>query len=63
LGELTRALVLFRFWYDAVRPHQNLAGATPLEAWHEIDPFARPPRRAIWFSAWDGMLTGYVMRR
>jgi putative transposase len=62
-GELARALSLFRFWYNAVRPHQNLGGATPLEAWHDIDPFARPPRRAIRFSAWDGLLTGYFMRR
>jgi len=62
-GELARALGLFAVWYDTVRPHQNLAGRTPFEAWHGIDPFAHPPRRAVWFSAWDGLLTGFVMRR
>ena len=62
-GELTPAIGLFAIWYDAIRPHQNLAGRTPFEAWHGIDPFAKPPREAIWFSAWDGLLTGYFLRR
>ena len=61
--ELARALGLFEFWYNEIRPHQNLAGRTPMEAWHGIDPFARPTRRAIWFSAWDGLLTGFHIRR
>jgi len=60
-GELARALDLFAFWYDAVRPHQNLGGRTPREAWYGIDPFRRP-RRAVWFSAWDGLLTGFIMQ-
>jgi transposase InsO family protein len=29
--ELVQALARFEFWYNAVRPHQNLGGWTPLE--------------------------------
>jgi transposase InsO family protein len=53
--KLDAAIHLFRFWYNQVRPHQNLEGATPAEAWS-----GRPCRgRARWFEAWDGMLAGY----
>jgi hypothetical protein len=38
-------------------------GATPMEAWCDIDPFARAPKAVQWFEAWDGLLTGYRMRR
>ncbi len=33
LEQLTAALVPFRFWYNHVRPHQNLQGRTPAEVW------------------------------
>jgi len=46
-----------------VRPHQNLGGLTPAEAWSGIDPYAAAPKQAIWFEGWGGMLTGYYLRR
>ena len=59
---LAHLLVEFRRWYNHVRPHQNLCGWTPAEAWASIDPYAKPPKSACWFEAWDGMLTGYHLR-
>jgi len=32
------ALVEFRFFYNHVRSHQNLGGATPAEVWADVDP-------------------------
>lgn len=61
--ELGTLLASFRFWYNAIRPHQHLGGRTPDETWHGIDPYARPPREVRWFSAWDGMLAGFEFRR
>ena len=59
---LASLLSEFRCWYNHVRPHQNLAGWTPAEAWGGIDPYAKPPISACWFEAWDGLLTGYYLR-
>jgi putative transposase len=61
--QLDLALGDFRTWYNHVRPHQHLGGRTPFEAWQAIDPRAEPPREARYFSAWDGMLTDYWLRR
>jgi transposase InsO family protein len=61
-GQLALALADFCTWYNFVRPHQHLGGRTPAEAWSGIDPFAAAPRTASYFSAWDGILTGYYMR-
>ena len=63
LEGLNAALGEFRFFYNHVRPHQNLAGRTPAEAWRGDDPFVHPARREYWFEAWDGLLTGYYLRR
>ena len=63
LDQLDLALGDFRIWYNHVRPHQHLGGRTPFEAWQAIDPYAAPPREVRYFSAWDGMLTGYWLRR
>lgn len=60
--QLHGALKQFHFWYNAVRPHQNLGGRTPLEAWRGIDPYRRAPKREEWFEAWDGLLQGYHLR-
>jgi len=60
---LNGALAEFRFFYNHVRPHQNLAGLTPTEAWAGEAPFAQPPRREYWFEAWDGLLSGYYLPR
>jgi len=55
---LEQSLAQFRLFYNHVRPHQHLAGRTPGEAWNRVDPFARP-RRAVPYSAWEGLLSGY----
>jgi transposase InsO family protein len=53
---LAHSLHLFRFWYNHVRPHDYLDGATPSEVWHGRK---ENPGRARWFEAWDGLLGGY----
>lgn len=60
LGE---ALVEFRFFYNHVRPHQNLGGATPAEVWAGVDPRKTRFNREYWFEAWDGLLAGYYLQR
>jgi transposase InsO family protein len=60
--QLQLALDDFSCWYNEVRPHQHLTGATPVEAWRGIDPYARAPTQVRWFEAWDGLLTGYRLR-
>ena len=61
--QLSLALGDFRAWYNHVRPHQHLHGRTPAEAWAGVDPYAAAPRSIRYFSAWDGLLTGFYMRR
>jgi transposase InsO family protein len=39
---LQHTLSLIGFWYNDIRPHQNLGGCTPLEAWQGIDPYSQP---------------------
>jgi putative transposase len=63
LGALNMALGEFRFFYNHVRPHQNLSAAAPAEAWAGIDPFKVRIEEAYWFEAWEGLLRGYYMRR
>jgi len=60
---LNGALSEFRFFYNHVRPHQNLGGRTPAETWRGDNPFVCPARREYWFEAWHGLLTGYYLRR
>ena len=57
--QLQSALKIFTFWYNAVRPHQNLGGRTPLESWNGIGPYQHVPKRVEWFEAWDGLLNGF----
>jgi transposase InsO family protein len=59
---LKRLLAEFGFWYNAVRPHQHLAGLTPQEAWRGIDPFRAAPKAVYRFEAWDGLLRGFYLR-
>jgi len=63
LDALNRALGDFRFFYNHVRPHRNLGGATPAEAWAGVDPYATRIKAEYWFEAWDGLLKGYYLRR
>jgi transposase InsO family protein len=60
---LQRLLIEFRFWYDAVRPHQHLGGATPQEAWNGVNPWSVPVKEEMFFEAWEGRLRGYYLRR
>lgn len=60
---LNASLGEFRFWYNHLRPHQHLQGATPAEAWSQVDPYAVPVKQEYWFEAWDGLLRGYYLRR
>ncbi|MGH8427534.1 MAG: integrase core domain-containing protein [Gammaproteobacteria bacterium] len=57
-AELQTSLDHFRVWYNHVRPHQSLQGRTPAELWTGRDIYQRRPRKALWFEAWDELLTG-----
>jgi transposase InsO family protein len=63
IGDLNRVLVEFRFFYNHVRPHRNLGGATPADAWAGAAPYAAAAKAEYWFEAWDGLLKGYYLRR
>ena len=60
---LNGALGEFCFFYNHVRSHQNLAGATPAEAWAGVNPHVTPVKQEYWFEAWDELLAGYYLRR
>ena len=60
---LSSTLGEFRFFYNHVRAHQNLAGATPAEAWAGVNPPISRFRQEYWFEAWDGLLAGYYLQR
>lgn len=60
---LNLSLAEFRFFYDVVRPHQNLEGRRPAEAWAGMNPFAAKFKGEYWFAAWGGLLQGYYLRR
>lgn len=62
MEQLNADLTIFRHWYNHVRPHQNLDGRTPAEAWSGADPYKQPPKEERWFEAWDGLLSGYYLR-
>jgi putative transposase len=55
----------FAVWYNHVRPHQNLGGRTPMEAWAGVDPYRvdAAPKEVRFVSCWDGLLCGFYMRR
>lgn len=58
---LNVSLAEFRFWYNAVRPHQSLYGRTPAEVWRGRDIYRKGPKAALHFEAWDGLLTGVYL--
>lgn len=62
LTQLNGDLGVFRYWYNHIRPHQNLDGRTPAEVWHGVNPYTEPPKHESWFEAWEGLLTGYCLR-
>jgi transposase InsO family protein len=55
-SDLRIKLAQFRGWYNHVRPHQHLQGKTPAEVWEGRKKSTKPPQ---WFSAWEGLITGW----
>jgi len=45
-----------------IRPHQNLNGLTPAEAWVGVDPYATGIKDEYWFEAWDGLLLADLVK-
>ncbi|MBS7349591.1 MAG: transposase, partial [Comamonas sp.] len=63
---LQNALDEIRHFFNNVRPHQNLGGLTPAEAWQGLTPidiFQSPPKSAQLVRMLDGLLVGYHIRR
>lgn len=62
---LDRFLGDFVRWYNALRPHQALAGATPKQAREGVDPWhaPQPPRQVRFVEGWAGRMVGFVLRR
>lgn len=59
---LNASLAIFIGWHNHIRPHQHLQGRTPAEVWNGIDVYRRPPKRRLWFDAWDGLLQGEYLQ-
>ncbi len=57
--DLKTSLSDFRLWYNHARPHQRLDGRTPAEAWDGGHRSAKDG--AVYFSAWEGLLTGFFV--
>ena len=57
-GHLNLHLNDFRFWYNHIRTHQNLDNRTPAEVWTGKGF----KRKAKFYSAWGGLLTGFYHR-
>ena len=57
--EMASSLHIFRNWYNHVRPHQNLNGGTPAEAWNNKGPNQRG--KGLHVNEWDGVLEGIYM--
>lgn len=62
IAQLNCDLDTFRYWYNHIRPHQNLNGRTPAEVWCGINPYTKSPKEEHWFEAWDGLLVGYELK-
>ncbi|MDD5385397.1 MAG: integrase core domain-containing protein [Gallionella sp.] len=63
IAQLNYDLDVFRYWYNHIRPHQNLDGKTPAEAWSGDNPYTKSPKQEYWFEAWNGLLAGYELKR
>ena len=50
---------LFRLFHNSVRPHSNLGGKTPTEAWTQKSHNAKG--RGYFVSEWDSVLTGIYL--
>jgi putative transposase len=54
---IDRDLDTFRSWYNHLRPHQNLAGRTPTEAW--TGRAVNRLRAPLFVTEWSGVLSGF----
>ena len=61
MNQLNGDLDIFRFWYNSVRPHQNLNGRTPAEVWTGKNIFKTSYKSTHYFSEWEGLLAGYYL--
>jgi putative transposase len=61
MSQLNNDLTTFRFWYNHVRPHQNIAGKTPAEAWQGRNVYKSGYRDTQYLHEWEGLLTGYYL--
>jgi putative transposase len=63
---LQKALAEFIHFYNHVRPHQDLGGLTPLEAWQGMClsdvQQVHAHTQGQWVQAMDGLLVGYYVR-
>jgi transposase InsO family protein len=61
---LQRALDEFTLFYNHVRPHQNLEGRTPAQAWNKVtwtDLKQNPPKEVALVQALGGLCVGYYI--
>jgi putative transposase len=56
---LQQAIDEFRFHYNHIRPHQNIANRTPEMAWTGKTRYPKC-HDLRWFEAWDGVLCGWL---
>ncbi|MDR7123164.1 integrase core domain-containing protein [Rheinheimera soli] len=57
---LNQRLAEFQFWYNTIRPHQNLKGHTPDEIWH--GKAIPQTKNWIYIEFWTGVLQGFYAR-
>ncbi len=62
---LESALAEFTLFYNFIRPHQNLAGLTPADAWQGLTwvDIQQTHSEPILVEALDGLLAGYYLRQ
>ncbi len=58
-GDLKTSLSDFRLWYNHARTHQRLDGRTPAEVWDGRQRSSKD--EPVYFSAWEGSLTGFFV--
>lgn len=59
---LQSALTEFRYFYNAIRPHQGLNGKTPNEVFYNLDT-RKPVKKVTVIKKLDGLLVGLKIKR